>query len=55
VPIRYLPEDPGVARIDRGIWSRLLPAGVGLFGALLALTGLILGARLLLQARTATA
>jgi hypothetical protein len=55
VPIRYLPEEPGVARIDRGIWSRLLPAGVGLFGALLALAGLRLGARLLLQARTATA
>jgi uncharacterized protein DUF3592 len=45
VPVRYLPEDPGVARIDRGIWNRALPFLVGAFGALLAGAGLWLGAR----------
>ena len=55
VPIRYLPEDPGVARIDRGIWSRLLPAGVGLFGMLMTLAGTTLGVRLLRKAGIADA
>jgi hypothetical protein len=43
VPIRYLADDPGVARIDRGLWDRLFPVGVGLFGGLMAFAGLALG------------
>jgi len=40
VPILYDPADPRRARIDRGIWNRAVPILVGVFGALLALTGL---------------
>jgi hypothetical protein len=52
VPIRYLPDNPDMARIDRGIWSRLMPPAVGLFGALLVLAGWSLGARALRATRT---
>jgi len=45
VPVLYLPDDPGVARIDRGIWSRALPPLVGALGALLAVAGTWMGAR----------
>jgi hypothetical protein len=40
VPILFIREDPENARIDRGLWSRLLPWLVGAVGALLALGGL---------------
>jgi uncharacterized protein DUF3592 len=40
VAIRYLPDDPGVARIDRGIWNRLWPGLIGALGVLLSAGGL---------------
>jgi len=39
VPILFVPGEPARARIDRGLWNRLMPWLVGVLGALLALGG----------------
>jgi len=45
VPILFISEDPERARIDRGLWNRLVPWLVGALGALLALGGAGLATR----------
>jgi hypothetical protein len=45
VPVLYDPDGPRHARIDRGVWNRLLPMLVSAFGALLCSCGVWAGFR----------